>query len=801
MKRIFICLLFLSLTLISNAEEKGRYSELFGKDHKAVTGMFTVHLVGGDVYFEIPLDLLGREMLLGSTIASTSDNGNGVTGSKPNDPIHFILSDESDYVAMRLVQTKQITSDEDLASGAIFRLFKKECYTADSSAVVVDVTTLFLSDDKILSPFDKYSLNNRSGKNERTETFIKDRSFIGDVKAFSDNVSVRSTLSYKYTISGRGLAYKDVPFTATVVRSILLLDSIPYPPRITDSRIAIFPTEKLVFSDKYQGSKKTYYANRWRLEPSDEEAYLRGEAVAPKKPIIFYIDPAFPTKWKPYIYEGVEQWNELFLKIGFKDAVRALDFPVDDPEFDPDNLKYSCIRYVPISIQNAMGPSWLDPRSGEIINASVYIYHDVIELINNWLFVQTSPADPRVRHSHIDDAVIGDALRYVLSHEVGHCLGFMHNMSASANVPVDSLRSASYTRKYGSTTSIMDYARFNYVAQPEDSAKGLKLTPPRFGEYDEFLVRWNYTPTFTDTPEKDYRITSGWISDALADPVLRYGKQQSEILDPRSQTEDLGDDAVRASEYGVKNLKYVMRHLNSWLESEDADYSYRRIIYGEIVSQYSRYLGHVYNNIGGINLYERFEGDPGENYVCVSADYQKKALDFLLAELDNLSWLDDREVLKNFPRKELSSRIVGDYIMEMLMAAPSRTELCAMKSDDPFTPQQCMDMIFDAVWKPLADGEKIDAAKMRQQEYFVEKMCGDLGVEYGKTGKKSLAQTVVAGYDEPSPIYYENKMLKSDNFGYLLRVEKILKKGSRNKDRRVGDHCSALLLNLQKALR
>ena len=337
--------------------------------------------------------------------------------------------------------------------GAIYRLFKIETFTPDSSAVVVDATNLFVSDDERLSPFDKYSQHTLSGRLKRKESFEKEKSYVTGIKSFSDNVSVSSSLNYRVTISERGL--RDLPVTIAATRSILLLDSLPVSPRITDSRIAVFPTGKMLYSPTTQGARPIWYANRWRLEPSDTEAYRRGELVDPVKPIVFYIDRNFPRTWLPYVIEGVNQWSELFEQIGFRNAVQARLFPEDDPEFDPDNLKYSCVRYAPVTIQNAMGPSWTDPRSGEIVSASVYLYHDVIELINNWLFIQTSPADPRVRQKQIPQEIIGDALRYVLSHEIGHCLGFMHNMGASSVIPVDSLRSPSFTRETGTTPSII----------------------------------------------------------------------------------------------------------------------------------------------------------------------------------------------------------------------------------------------------------------------------------------------------------------------------------------------------------
>jgi hypothetical protein len=809
----------------SEKKEKSDYEKLFSKKHDVKNGLFVLHLVDSKLYFEVPLKLLNKEMMLGSTVAATSDNGNGIVGAKHNDPLCFALVKENNSITMRLIDNADMFCESDygslspnqIKSGAIFKLFKIECYNRDSSAVVINVNDLFLGDDKQLSPFDKYSMNTLSGSKERTETFEKDKSFIEGIKAFSDNISVRSSLSYKYTISGRGLKYKNVPFTASVVRSIILLDSIPYAPRITDSRIGIFPTEKLSYSAKYQGSKKVYFANRWKLQPKDTAAYLRGELVEPVKPIVFYVDTLFPKKWIPSIHAGVEQWNELFEKIGFKNAIKAVDFPRNNKEFDPDNIKYSCIRYAPIQIQNAMGPSWTDPRSGEIICASVYLYHDVIELINNWLFVQTSQVDKRVRHTIIPDDIIYDALRYVLSHEVGHCLGFMHNMSASYQIPTDSLRSASYTNQYGTTTSIMDYARFNYVAQPEDSLAGLKLTPPHFGYYDGFLVRWNYTPLFNKTTEEDRQITSQWLSDAYKNPINRYGKQQDDILDPRSQTEDLGNDAIKSSSYGINNLKYIMLHFNDWLNVEDADYKHRRLIYEGIITQYLTEIGHVFYNIGGIYINDKFSNEPGNNYQSVDFDYQQKSMAFLLGQLGDIAWLDNEAVLRHLPVMEPISNKVRNYLMQLIMSAPGRTELSAAKSSNPYTPQYCIQQIFDAVWSGEAFRRGLTRGEMQNQRLFFKKIVSDAGYKLHSDKGISLAENLKsiensitseykelkqsAGYEQPEAMYFETNLLPGDAYKSLMDIQKILEKNIHNRDKATAVHCMLLLKELDNALK
>jgi len=558
--------------------------------------------------------------------------------------------------------------------GAIIKSYDIAAWSPDSCAVVFNATDLFLSDNKALTPFDPYGENLYYGRVTRSASYQSDKSFLGEIRAFEDNVVIRSHLSYTYTLkAGSKEIASDVPFTAVMTRSLVLLPETPYEPRFVDSRMSVFPTGKILFSEREQQAKLLCYANRcragqrpslpssptrWRVEPSDEAAYRRGELVRPKKPIVFYIDPDFPESWRKPIFEAVEQWNEPFERIGFKQAVEAREFPKDDPEFDPDNIKYSCIRYAPIGISNAMGPSWVDPRSGEIVNASVYVFHDIVKLVNNWRFIQTAQADKSVRGVKLPREVMDDALRYVVTHEVGHCLGFMHNMSASAVIPVDSLRSPSFTQKYGTTTSIMDYARFNYVAQPTD--KGVKLTPPELGEYDYYVIKWLYSYLPGDkSAREEAKTLETWVDEKAGDPMYRYGKQQIfNTLDPTSLSEDLGDDHVRASEYGIRNLKYIMKHLNEWYGEDDNDLTAREAMYKYLLNQYLTYINHVYNVKGGIMMNERKAGDPRPSYSFIDGDYQRRAQQFLIDQLHDLDWLDDPVLLKELPLQgNLSVRV------------------------------------------------------------------------------------------------------------------------------------------------
>ncbi len=846
----------------SSAEKpkESDYDKLFKEKHTVADGMFRLHDVKGKLYFEIPDSLFGREMLLGSTISEVSDNAAATTGSKSDYPLHVVFTRNDRSVQLRTVNCENIT-DETGASRAlaeavkrntadpILRNYKIEAWNRDSTAVVVNVTDLFVADVEEMSPFSKYGLYTAF---ELKKTFQTERSMLGEIKAFSDNVVVRSTLSYIFTLTrGRTTLVKDQPLTAVMTRSLVLLPREPYRPRITDSRMSVFPTGKVLFSEREQRAKVIYYAHRWRLEPSDMDAWKRGERVAPKKQIVFYVDDGFPEMWKKHIFEAVDQWNEPFGRIGFKNAIAAKPYPKDDPEFDPDNIKYSCIRYAPIAIANAMGPSWVDPRSGEILNASVYVYHDVMKLLNNWLFVQTAQADERVRAVTIPEEVIGDGLRYVVAHEVGHCLGYMHNMSASAVIPVDSLRSPSFTQKYGTTTSIMDYARFNYVARPGDRERGVKLTPPRFGLYDYYAVKWLYTPVpDAATAADEYAVTSKWITGAAADSVYRFGKQQfSRSIDPRSQSEDLGDDAVKASGYGIANLKYILGNMNAWIGAQDPDFSQRRTLYDEVLTQYIRYLNHVLANVGGIYFAEKMEGDPVEAYRSVPRERQREALLFCLAQLKDMKWLDNAELIRDMPLMGSPAESIMASLVSVVVAAPARVALsAALAEKEAYTPEECRRDVYEFVWASTLKGRTPDALEMMLQREYVRSLSLSAGLKYTGTGAREEKKLVsdeglmpvpaflgehaartaaltacgercghdpfetfsaahrvdtapLLGYGSPRLNYYDPRNTEAGDYAALLKLRAMLRTKSASATGEARLHYELLLRNIEKALK
>lgn len=745
-------------------KESSKYKRTFKtKACETAKGDFlTLHWTKGKIYFEMPVKYLGREVLIASTISGASDTDLGMIGYKPKPPMHVKFVKMDSLICMSKVNVAPRYDEGDAAMkkaigistlDPILNTMPVFCYTPDSSAVVFDMTTLFTGSNDQLSP-----MSNGGGVVSVSGTFNSKASTVTGIKAFEDNASIKSYMSYSVStkLMGMYILSQNVPVTFQVTRTILLLPEQKMRPRVSDSRIGIFNTNRLNF-DKNEDFIKTYsMIHRWNLQPKDTAAYLRGELVEPVKPIVFYLDDAFPAAWAKGARMGILRWNKAFEKIGFKNVIQILDFPKDDPNFDPDNLKYSCIRYVPARVMNAMGPSWVDPSTGEVINASVLVYHDVVKLLNQWRFVQTAQVDERARCKKMDEDMVTESIAYILAHEVGHCLGFMHNMAASVAFPVDSLRSASFTQKYGTTPSIMDYARFNYVAQPGD--KGVKLTPPDLGVYDYYLVEYAYKPIFEAKDEmEEIPYLEAMIDAKAGDPLYRYGRQQvSGRYDPSAVEEDLGDDAIKASDYGVKNLKYILAHMNEWITDEmDPDGSYREMTYENLAKQYDRYFRHVMLNIGGIYLTDLKAGTPGERVLAVEKSKQKAALKWVINELKNCDWLDNEEVTKNFGLRVGLAPIMRYYTgLELFNSYSNVIFSSHIAGKEGYSPKEYFDDLYSLVWESAIKKNHVPESDRMLQRLFLERAVYVAGKatkplqKVGLTDENSVAAAYAPSVDE-----------------------------------------------------
>lgn len=732
-----------------DTKKQTKYEKLF-KDKKVETkkGLITIHKVAGKVYFEFPKSLLNREFLIGSTIVETSDNGNGLVGQMPYAPMHVTFTLRDSSLQMRQVeliangQTPIYTDSEEpgmqeaikkSSMPAIINVFKVEAYNPDSTAIVVDMTKFFTEHQAEMNPFWGYSKRTvEFGWSGRAVKFKKELSKIDAIKAFENNVSVITTFNYDQDIilGGRYLIAKNEPVTAKLNRTLMVLptDANVMRPRLADPRVNINTIARENMNTKVDRATMTHYMTRWNLQPSDKQAYQRGELVTPVKPIVFYIDTLFPQGWSEHVIAGILEWNKAFEAIGFKNAIQVKTFPKNDPNFDPDNMTYNCIRYAPTSIYSVLnGPLWADPRSGEIMTASMYIFHDAVSQINYTRFIQTANIDPKARTMKMPLDMIGESLQAMVANSMGSALGFLSNVAASNAYPTDSLRSASFTQKYGISPSIMDELGYNYVAQPGD--KDVVLVQSKIGPADYYSVQVAYQPIVdATTPEAEVKTVQGWIAEKAGDPIYRYGKRQYLLttFDPTTLPNDLGDDALKASAYGIQNLKYILDHMNEWLDNEDVDYAYRNMLYKYLVYHFEQYMFNVYINIGGFKLNEHFVGDPIPTFVPLSKDVQKRSLAFVMKELKNMDWIDQHDVTKNlaFDGSE-ARRILKTYVVKMQnvtteLFITKRLSLVSYRDKNNYSPQEYLEDLYASIWEPTIKGKNVTEADRILQNEFIQ---------------------------------------------------------------------------------
>jgi len=694
------------------------YSDVITDEAITSEGLFDTHMIGSDLFYEIPLGMMDREMLLLTRVARTPD-GAGYGGSKSNtSTVRWERS--GDRVLLRLVSYDNFAGDSTTIAAAvrnsnfepIIMAFDVEVMNEDSTAVVIDVTDLFTEDVTMLG------LQKRRRSSYGVRRVDADRTYIVRANAFPRNVEVRRVLTYDATEAPSNGDSNTL--SMEMHHSMLILPDDPIEPRLCDERVGFFSTRQTDYGLDTQRAVETCYVTRWRLEPSDPAAYARGEIVDPVQPIIYYIDPATPEKWVPYLKQGVEDWQVAFEAAGFSNAIIAMDAP-DDPEWSPEDARYSVIRYLASDVQNASGPHVHDPRTGEILESDIQWYHNVMNLLRNWFFIQTAAVNEDARGVEFSDELMGELVRFVSAHEVGHTIGLQHNMQSSSAYSVEDLRTR-FVCEMGVAPSIMDYARFNYVAQPGDDT----CLMPLVGPYDKFAIDWGYRLH----PGADrYSAQDGmrdFVEEWQEDPVYRFSSPTG--ADPSALTEAIGDDAMRASDYGVENLKRITDNLVDWTYVEGEDYSDLEELYNNVVGQWSRYTGHVVANVGGVVHTRKRQGQGGGQYAMVPSDRQERAMEYLNRQVfATPEWLLDNDILGRFQGSgapDLVRARQSSALNQVLNVDRMKRliEQEAFHGNDAYSLGEMLEDLRDGVWVEVRSGRDTDAYRRNLQRAYLDRM-------------------------------------------------------------------------------
>ena len=750
------------------------YEKVVTKEMKTDEGLFKVHSLDDTFLFEVPDSLLNREMLMVTRIAKTA-NGIGFGGGKANTQV-LRWERKKKKILLRIVSHSVVADTILPVHEAVVNSnfepvlfsFPIKAFNKDTTAVVIDATSLFSTDVKPLGFPQFYR------KRYGVTRIDKSRSYIDRVSSYPQNIETRHVKTYFASKSPSNGSVGSISIEMS--NSMILLPKVPMKRRYFDERVGWFARGQVDYGLDAQRSKTVTYLDRWRLEVKEEDLakFKAGELVEPKKQIVYYVDRATPEVWRKYIKQGIEDWQVAFEAAGFKNAIIAKDPPSkeEDPEWSPEDVRYSVVRYLASPIPNANGPHVSDPRSGEILESDINWYHNVMSLLRNWYFVQTAAINPEAQTIEFKDEVMGRLVRFVSSHEVGHTLGLPHNMGSSSAYPVDSLRSASFTKKFGTAPSIMDYARFNYIAQPED--KGVALMPD-IGPYDKHAIEWGYRPILDKTAVDEKTTLNKWILDRADNLMYRFGHQQAGgVVDPSSQTEDLGDDAIKAGSYGIKNLQRILPNIEKWTTKDGENYDEMATMYGQVLSQFNRYMGHVTANIGGVYEYYKTSNQEGAIYTHVAKSHQKNALNFINKELFSTpTWMIDKNI---YAKTQFSGAIekIGSVQTRTLYNILDSGRMARMIENQTMNGSKAYSLVAmfsdlrKGVWSELYTGKTIDTYRRNLQRAHINRLDYLLNTAKNQRGANR-------GYFKQSTVNIGQSDIKAMVRGELNRIKREIR--------------------------
>ncbi len=741
-------------------EKELPYDQLIKKPGSVREGIFTVRHIEDKWYFEIPDSIIGRYLLAVTRFTGVPQSFGKFSGEAVNQQtIYFEQRDAKNLVLRAYVLSQEADPDSRISKtlkastvDPIIASFKVIGRNKTTKAQMIEVTPLFAKDNGVVS------ISANSAKELKLGALQADRTFVDTMKVYPINVEVATTRTYASTPSSSPASATGA-ITVALNTSIVLLPKVPMRKRVWDNRVGYFTNRYTIFSDEQTKTDRQQFISRFRLEPKDVRKYRKGQLTEPIKPIVFYIDPATPKKWVPYLKKGIEDWNVAFEAAGFKNAIRAEDFP-DDSTMSVDDARFSVLRYLPAEIENAYGPRIVDPRSGEIIESHICWYHNVMNLLTKWYMIQCGPLDKRAQTMKMDDSLMGELIRFVSSHEVGHTLGLRHNMGASHATPVEKLRDKKWVEQHGHTASIMDYARFNYVAQPEDgiSERGLF---PRINDYDKWAIRWGYQyrPEFKDEMEEKEKLMDETTAILAKNPRLWFGGE-GRNEDPRAQTEDLGDDNVKASDYGIKNLKRIVVALPEWTRQKNDQYKDRIEMWQSVIQQFNRYTNHVLKNVGGRYL----NNMPGQKpYEVAPAQKGRDAVDYIGRQLfDAPLWLYP-STMTDVTGVDAAGEISAQQtrVLKMLLNASLLDKIYKdQQAKGAYQFTDYLNDVFRTVWKPLTGLNDVKARTRRLLERaYVEQLDSLLN-----PAKKEKPTPADRANSSDAMLYMEQHLAKIEAF-------------------------------------